>query len=90
VHIGTVLTQEPGDGSVRRLLGTPPQLDPGRISALAHGLIVAGLIVVLLIAGREILEPLGDRRSPRLHSVPSHSPTSTVGGVARTISRFDR
>jgi hypothetical protein len=46
---------------------------------LAHGLIVAGLIVVLLIAGREILEPLVNRSSPRLHSVPSHSPTSTVG-----------
>src|SRR6201988_4222024 len=42
-----------------RLLVTSPRLDPGLISALAHGLIVAGLIVVLLIAGREILVPLG-------------------------------
>ena len=58
MHIGTVLTQKPGEGSVGRLLVTSPRLDPGRISALAHGLIVAGLIVVLLIAGREVLEPL--------------------------------
>ena len=58
MHIGTVLTQKPGEGSVGRLLVTSPRLDPGRISAWAHGLIVAGLIVVLLIAGREILEPL--------------------------------
>jgi predicted PurR-regulated permease PerM len=58
VHIGTVLTQKPGVGSMGRLLVTSPRLDPGLISALAHGLIVAGLIVVLLIAGREILEPL--------------------------------
>ena len=56
MHIGTVLTQKPGAGSVG--LVTSPRLDPGRVSALAHGLIVAGLIVVLLIAGREILEPL--------------------------------
>ncbi len=39
-------------------LFAPPRLDPGRISALAHGFIIAALIVVLLIAGREILEPL--------------------------------
>jgi len=58
VHIGTVFTQKPGAGSMGRLLVTSPRLDPGLISALAHGLIVAGLIVVLLIAGREILEPL--------------------------------
>ena len=58
MHIGTVITQKPGEGSVGRLLVTSPRLDPGRISALAHGLIVAGLIVVILIAGREILEPL--------------------------------
>ena len=43
---------------MRRLAGTPPRLDPGRISALVHGLIVVGLIVVLRIAGREILEAL--------------------------------
>jgi predicted PurR-regulated permease PerM len=43
---------------VGRFLVTSPRLDPDRISALAHGVIVAGLIVVVLIAGREILEPL--------------------------------
>jgi predicted PurR-regulated permease PerM len=32
--------------------------DAGHLATLAHGLIVAALIVVLLIAGREILEPL--------------------------------
>ena len=58
MHIGTVLTQKPGEGSAGRWLVTSPRLDPGRIGALAHGLIVAGLIVVVLIAGREILEPL--------------------------------
>ena len=37
---------------------TSPRPDGGRIIALAHGLLVVSLIVVLLIAGREILEPL--------------------------------
>ena len=32
--------------------------DAGHLATLAHGLIIAALIVVLLIAGREILEPL--------------------------------
>jgi hypothetical protein len=57
VHIGTVLTRKPGAGSVGRLLVTSPRLDPGRTSALAHGPIVVGLIVVLLIAGRGFLNP---------------------------------
>jgi predicted PurR-regulated permease PerM len=30
----------------------------GHLATIAHGLIIAALIVVLLIAGREILEPL--------------------------------
>ena len=32
--------------------------DAGHLPTLAHGLIIAALIVLLLIAGREILEPL--------------------------------
>ena len=32
--------------------------DSGGLSALAHGLIVASLIVLLLVIGREIIEPL--------------------------------
>ena len=36
----------------------PARVDPGRLSALAYGLIVASLIVLLLNVGREILEPL--------------------------------
>jgi predicted PurR-regulated permease PerM len=43
---------------VSPFLLTSPRPDGGRIIALAHGLLVVSLIVVLLIAGREILEPL--------------------------------
>ena len=41
-----------------RLLVRAGQIDPLRLSALAHGLLICGLIIVLLYLGRPILEPL--------------------------------
>src|SRR6185436_3174892 len=44
-------------GSVTRLI-MRSRTDAGHLAALAHALIIAALIIALLIAGREILEPL--------------------------------
>src|SRR5262245_33468941 len=41
-----------------RLLVRAGQMDPLRLSALAHGLLICGLIIIFLYLGRPILEPL--------------------------------
>jgi predicted PurR-regulated permease PerM len=41
-----------------RLLLRAGQMDPLRLSALAHGLMICGLIIIFLYLGRPILEPL--------------------------------